>query len=60
MSEARDWSFEDLWFSSLHQYPHGEEDKVGAFRIEGNIFWVQRDLKILQNHHSTTKEDNCE
>lgn len=40
MSEARDRTFEDLWFSSVHPRACGEEDKVGAFRREGDIYCI--------------------
>lgn len=38
--EAKDRTLEDLWLSSIHPCSRGEEDEVGALRLEGDICWV--------------------
>jgi hypothetical protein len=47
--EDGDRIFEDLQLSNLHPCSCGEEDKFGAFNIEGYICGVQQDLKGLQD-----------
>jgi hypothetical protein len=53
-------AFEYLWLSNIHPRACGEEDEAGAFKGEGNICVVQRDLKGLQDLHTSATKDSGE
>jgi hypothetical protein len=59
-SEPRDRTFEDIWLSSLHPCACGKEDEVVAFKTEGYNCGVHRDLKSLQDLHTSETKESCE